>query len=106
MVIKYRYQRIPFQGPPKCTQIWDFWFENKPSGNPVSEQKRGCDCTAQRDRGRNLSSRELMTNACFLIVSQLRSVRPEIYPILNFALHHFKTMGLQYYRNFKFAHSA
>jgi hypothetical protein len=23
-----------FQGPPKFTQIWLFWFENIPSGNP------------------------------------------------------------------------
>jgi hypothetical protein len=30
MVIKY----LPFKGPSKFTQIWDFWFENKPSGNP------------------------------------------------------------------------
>jgi hypothetical protein len=28
------YQHLPFKGPPKFTQIWDFWFENKPSGNP------------------------------------------------------------------------
>jgi hypothetical protein len=34
MVIKYTYQHLPFKGPPKFTQIWDFWFENKPSGNP------------------------------------------------------------------------
>jgi hypothetical protein len=29
------YQHFPFKGPPKFTQIWDFWFENKPSGNPA-----------------------------------------------------------------------
>jgi hypothetical protein len=29
------YQHLPFKGPQKFTQIWDFWFENKPSGNPV-----------------------------------------------------------------------
>jgi hypothetical protein len=23
------YLHFPFQGPPKFTQIWDFWFENK-----------------------------------------------------------------------------
>jgi hypothetical protein len=23
------------QDPPKFTQNWEFWFENKPSGNPV-----------------------------------------------------------------------
>jgi hypothetical protein len=23
------------QDPPKFTQIWIFWFENKPSGNPA-----------------------------------------------------------------------
>jgi hypothetical protein len=28
------YQHLPFKGPPKFTQIWAFWFENKPSGNP------------------------------------------------------------------------
>jgi hypothetical protein len=28
--IKY----LPVQDPPKFTQIWIFWFENKPSGNP------------------------------------------------------------------------
>jgi hypothetical protein len=28
------YQHLPLQDPPKFTQIWDFWFENKPSGNP------------------------------------------------------------------------
>jgi hypothetical protein len=27
-------QHLPLQDPPKCTQIWIFWFENKPSGNP------------------------------------------------------------------------
>jgi hypothetical protein len=27
------YQHLPFKGSPKFTQIWDFWFENKPSGN-------------------------------------------------------------------------
>jgi hypothetical protein len=29
-----------FKGPPKFTQIWDFWFENKPSGNPDGEYSR------------------------------------------------------------------
>jgi hypothetical protein len=28
------YQHLPFEGPPKFTQIWDVWFENKPTGNP------------------------------------------------------------------------
>jgi hypothetical protein len=28
------YQYVPFQGPPKYTQIGIFWFENIPSGNP------------------------------------------------------------------------
>jgi hypothetical protein len=27
---------LPFKGPPKFAQIWEFWFENKPSGNPGS----------------------------------------------------------------------
>jgi hypothetical protein len=27
-------QHLPFKGPTKYTHIWDFWFENKPSGNP------------------------------------------------------------------------
>jgi hypothetical protein len=31
------YQHLPFKGPPKFDQIWDFWFENKPSGNPGAE---------------------------------------------------------------------
>jgi hypothetical protein len=30
-------QHLPFKGPPKFTQIWDFWFEKKPSGNPAVE---------------------------------------------------------------------
>jgi hypothetical protein len=25
---------FPSEGPRKFTQIWDFWFEKKPSGNP------------------------------------------------------------------------
>jgi hypothetical protein len=29
------YQNLPSQEPPKLTQNLDFWFENKPSGNPV-----------------------------------------------------------------------
>jgi hypothetical protein len=29
------YQHLPFKGPPKFTQVLDFWFENKPSGNPA-----------------------------------------------------------------------
>jgi hypothetical protein len=33
MVIKI--PTLTIQGPPKFTQIWNFWFENKPSGNPV-----------------------------------------------------------------------
>jgi hypothetical protein len=28
------FQHLPFKGPPKFTQIRDFWFENKPSGKP------------------------------------------------------------------------
>jgi hypothetical protein len=28
------YQDFSLQDPPKFTQNWDFWFENKPSGNP------------------------------------------------------------------------
>jgi hypothetical protein len=34
MAIYIIYQHLPFKGPPKFTQIWDFGFENKPSGNP------------------------------------------------------------------------
>jgi hypothetical protein len=26
------------QDPPKFTQNWDFWFENKPSGNPAPKR--------------------------------------------------------------------
>jgi hypothetical protein len=28
------YHHLPIKGPPKFIQIWDFWFESKPSGNP------------------------------------------------------------------------
>jgi hypothetical protein len=28
------------QDPPKFTQNWDFWFENKPSGNPDWAKER------------------------------------------------------------------
>jgi hypothetical protein len=28
------YHHFLFQGPPKCTQMGIFWFENVPSGNP------------------------------------------------------------------------
>jgi hypothetical protein len=35
MVIKI-YQHLPFKGSPKFNQNGDFWFENKPSGNPDS----------------------------------------------------------------------
>jgi hypothetical protein len=31
------YQDFTLQDPPKFTQNWDFWFENKPSGNPGSD---------------------------------------------------------------------
>jgi hypothetical protein len=33
------YQHLPFRGTPKFTQIWDFWFENKTSGNPDAQRK-------------------------------------------------------------------
>jgi hypothetical protein len=26
-------QHLPSKGPPKFTQIWTYWFENKPFGN-------------------------------------------------------------------------
>jgi hypothetical protein len=29
------HQHLPLLDPPKFTQIWDFWLEKKPSGNPV-----------------------------------------------------------------------
>jgi hypothetical protein len=32
------YQPLPLQDPPKFTQILDFWFDNKPSGNPVFDR--------------------------------------------------------------------
>jgi hypothetical protein len=40
MAVKYskwskKYQHFPFKDPSKFTQIGIFWFENKPSGNPV-----------------------------------------------------------------------
>jgi hypothetical protein len=31
------YQHLPFKYPPKFPQIWNFGFENKPSGNPVND---------------------------------------------------------------------
>jgi hypothetical protein len=31
------YQHLPLQDPPKFTQIWIFWFENRPSGNPAPQ---------------------------------------------------------------------
>jgi hypothetical protein len=34
MTIKYVYQHLPLQDPPKFTQTGNFWFENMPSGNP------------------------------------------------------------------------
>jgi hypothetical protein len=34
------YQHLPFKGPLKFTQIRDFWFENKPSGNPDDASKK------------------------------------------------------------------
>jgi hypothetical protein len=34
------YQHLPWQDPPKCTQIIFFWFENKPSGNPGSMRQK------------------------------------------------------------------
>jgi hypothetical protein len=37
------YQHFPFQGPPKYVYPnWDFWYENKPSGNPVLWTDNGC----------------------------------------------------------------
>jgi hypothetical protein len=35
------YQYLPFEGPPKFTQILDVWFENKPSDNPALESSDG-----------------------------------------------------------------
>jgi hypothetical protein len=34
------YQPLQLQGAPKFTQIWEFWFESKPSGNPGAEKKQ------------------------------------------------------------------
>jgi hypothetical protein len=34
------YQHLQFKGTPKFTEIWYFWFENKPSGNPVIQLQR------------------------------------------------------------------
>jgi hypothetical protein len=34
--IKYLYQHLPLQAPPKFTQIWIFWLKiHMPSGNPA-----------------------------------------------------------------------
>jgi hypothetical protein len=36
MAIKYTYTHFPiYKGPSKVYPKWDFWFENKPSGNPA-----------------------------------------------------------------------
>jgi hypothetical protein len=39
-----------FKGPPKFTQVWDFGFENKPSGNPVPESQAGSSRNTTRNR--------------------------------------------------------
>jgi hypothetical protein len=31
------YPNFPFQGLQKLTKNWDFWSENKPSGNPAQK---------------------------------------------------------------------
>jgi hypothetical protein len=36
MAIEYTHL-FPFQGPQKFFPIWDIWFENIPSGNPVGD---------------------------------------------------------------------
>jgi hypothetical protein len=38
MIIKYKKQTFSFPRPFKIYPSWDFWFENKPSGNPVGKQ--------------------------------------------------------------------
>jgi hypothetical protein len=46
LAIKYMYQHLPMQDPPKCTQIGIFGFENIASGNsgPGLESKSGIIC--------------------------------------------------------------
>jgi hypothetical protein len=34
------YQHLLLQDPPKFTQIWNFWFENVASGNPILEAEK------------------------------------------------------------------
>jgi hypothetical protein len=41
--------------PSKIFQNWDFWFENKPSGNPgIGNEKRRMIFSPGNDRGKNL----------------------------------------------------
>jgi hypothetical protein len=30
-------QQVPIKDPTKFSSNWDFWFENKPSGNPATK---------------------------------------------------------------------
>jgi hypothetical protein len=40
MTITYTYQHFPFnERPSKIYPNWDFWLENKPSGNPEAIPK-------------------------------------------------------------------
>jgi hypothetical protein len=34
------HQHFPIQGPPKITQIGDFWYEKKPSGSPDLNRRK------------------------------------------------------------------
>jgi hypothetical protein len=39
---------FPIQGPPKFIQIGNFWYENKPSGNPVFGTEKKATTSLQR----------------------------------------------------------
>jgi hypothetical protein len=47
------------QDPPKFTQIWIFWFENKPSGNPGGLPLRQQDLNGRSADGSSMASPRL-----------------------------------------------
>jgi hypothetical protein len=47
-------QDIPLQEPQTIYPNWDFWFENKPSGNPGSEAESNVDKLEKRAANRLL----------------------------------------------------
>jgi hypothetical protein len=53
---------FPFPGPRNVTKIWDFWFETKPSGNPVLK-------ASERRMYENLAEKKLFTALCTELIS-------------------------------------